>query len=134
MFRDFGDSAALAPVFDALGLHDKLAAIWHPKGIIKDLHMGVGIFHGTKMPNWLHYNDFKKMGADFFKEFNQEYSRDTGIPIAELHADVINIQEAFGAVYSSKGKSREACFERLKEEHLSHSFATAACAGKFKGL
>jgi hypothetical protein len=86
VLRDFVDSYAQEDILKAAGKAEFLRT-WDSGNIHRgSLDVAVGTMHGNDFPSWLNEEIYSSWGADFYREFDREFSRLTGIPLAELKA------------------------------------------------
>ena len=86
VLRDFVDAYAQADILKAAGKEEFLST-WDPDNInTKKLHVAIGPMHGNDFPSWLDEETYSRWGDDFYKEFDLEFSKLTGIPHSELRA------------------------------------------------
>ena len=86
VLRDFVDAYAQDDILKAAGKGEFLST-WDPGNIHKGkLDVAIGPMHGNDFPSWLDEETYSRWGADFYKEFDAEFSKLTGIPLENLRA------------------------------------------------
>lgn len=87
VFRDLGDSY-LTTQFAKAMKNQRILDTWEVDNK-KDGKMFIahGVLHGNKKPSWISEATYDEYGRVFFLEFEKEFSRITGVPVAELFAD-----------------------------------------------
>jgi hypothetical protein len=101
VFRDFGDTYAFAPFFQKSNEGDFLKK-WESDNVLKQLDVGIGIIHGNTPPSWLSDDQYNAWGTDFYKQFEAEYSRISGVPLSDLQATLSRNGDYFGKDYTAK--------------------------------
>lgn len=89
VLRDFGDTYVSADFFKAVGRAD-IVEKWEQDNLLNGrMSVAVGILHGNEAPAWIDTmfnskiaNSYNNWGSDFFKEFEAEFQRQTGVDIS----------------------------------------------------
>lgn len=83
VFRDFTDSNINRKFFKQIGRQDLVDA--YDTWLLKvNIHAKVGLLNGGLEPSWLPDDVYDKWSKDFYNAFEEEFSKITGAPIAEL--------------------------------------------------
>lgn len=99
VLRDYGDTYLTQEFFDKVGRTD-ITQAWEQSNLIRGAtSVGVGILHGNTAPSWLPETVYNQWGVDFFKEFEKEFHRETGVQL------VNNSKPAARGMYRNKGYS-----------------------------
>ncbi|RZA05986.1 MAG: hypothetical protein EOP11_11455 [Proteobacteria bacterium] len=84
VLRDLGDIYLNTEIVTANGA-EALLKSWPAENVVKGtISDSVGILHGNKFPKWMTDAEYDQWGEDFYKEYDKEVSRVTGIPESEL--------------------------------------------------
>lgn len=106
VLRDFGDSYVNEKFMDAIG-KSFIATKWEKSNIVKSIHADVGILHGNKAPTWLSTdsisltssNSYNKWGADFYREFRKEFTKQTGFMLNSLRSSAGAVTHSRDGLY-----------------------------------
>jgi len=114
IIRDFGDSYATAEFLLAQGRLEFLKK-WESDNLLKGrIPMAIGVLHGNDMPSWMNEQKYRQWGIDFFKEYEAELSKQTGVPLAELKSDLHQSGRYFSKEYGVKSAAWTKHFQELK--------------------
>lgn len=88
VLRDFGDTYLSNEFFEAVKRTD-ITKAWEQSNLLKGyMSVSVGILHGNTAPSWMDIdakkvtkNNYNGWGLDFFKEFEKEFARQTGVQL-----------------------------------------------------
>jgi hypothetical protein len=79
IFKDMGDIYLNKRMVKAFG-GEKLIKAFPDENIYDNkIRAAVGILHGNSFPSWLSDEQYSQWGDDFYKEFDQELMRQTGV-------------------------------------------------------
>lgn len=129
VLRDFGDTYLISDFFEAIKRTDILK-VWDQHNLRRGyIPMQVGILHGNKAPNWIDMvgngvNSYNKWGVEFFKEYEKEFLRQTGVnlklsdPVTQVSRKDAYIQSPY-KLTSEEGKKFFSLTNLLKQrDHL----------------
>jgi len=114
IIRDFGDSYATSEFLRAYGRLDFLKK-WEKDNIIDGgIHMAIGVLHGNDMPSWMDEQKYRQWGVDFFKVYEEELAKFTGVPRAELKDQLVQSGRYFSKSYEVRSAAWAQHFKSLK--------------------
>ncbi len=97
VLRDYGDTYLTVDFFEKVGRTD-ITQAWEQSNLKKlALSVSVGILHGNVAPSWLPLSVYNQWGIDFFKTFENEFRRQTGVQL------VNNDKPRADGMYRNKG-------------------------------
>jgi hypothetical protein len=99
VLRDYGDTYLTQDFFERVGRVD-ITRAWEQSNLVRGaVSVSVGILHGNTAPSWLPEVVYNQWGIDFFKEFEKEFARETGVQL------VNNSKPGANGMYRNKGYS-----------------------------
>ncbi len=89
VLRDLGDIYLSRELVEALG-NEELVKSWPKENLLSGkVSASVGIMHGNQLPSWLTEEQYSAWAKDYFRVYDEEFSRLTGIPTADLAGSYI---------------------------------------------
>lgn len=83
--RDFGDVYLNKPFLKKMHQDKLLEEFSEKSNILSYQNTSFGPLHGNHFPSWTNGNDYENWGNEFYKSFEEAYSKYTGIPEDVLH-------------------------------------------------
>ncbi len=87
ILKDMGDIYLNEKMVKAFGGEALLNAFPEQNKFADELKAKVGILHGNKVPSWLPDEKYVEWGNDFYKEYDKELMKHTGVSRADIPRD-----------------------------------------------
>lgn len=139
VLRDFGDTYISSEFFTAIQRTDILRT-WEKGNVLsKYLSSGVGILHGNTPPRWINMvrNSLKnksyfQWGRDFYKEFQKELLRQTGVEFTPLGAYPVREDNYFSQRYDLLDEAGQKFIDLVSRGRQRNQLMTQYCAYIFQ--
>ena len=101
ILRDIGDLEVSRELMDQLGKKD-IYKMFNPFfRTRKGFSMKMALIHGTKKPEWMSKDEYKKWGIEFFQTFEETFSSITGVDRSSLGPKTLKLG---GSILPNGGK------------------------------